>query len=70
MRITIISLDNWGFNNHIALSLKGRGHDVHHINFNKYEYQYHSVLLRIYNFFLKTFFKKNLKTMYFGKKNP
>ncbi|MBP4137626.1 hypothetical protein [Flavobacterium geliluteum] len=68
MRITLISLDNWGFNNHIAITLKQKGHIVHHINFNKYEYKYPYFLYRIYNFGLKTFFKKNLKTIYFGKK--
>jgi hypothetical protein len=68
MRITLISLDNWGFNNHIAITLKQKGHIVHHINFNKYEYKYPNLLYRIYNFGLKTFFRKNLKTVYFGKK--
>lgn len=68
MHITLISLDNWGFNNHIATALEKQGHNVHHINFNKYEYKYSSILYRAYNFFLKTFLKKNLKTIYFGKK--
>ncbi|MBF4516559.1 hypothetical protein IRZ71_09395 [Flavobacterium sp. ANB] len=68
MRITLISLDDWGFNNHIAISLKQKGHDVHHINFDKFEYKYPNPLYKIYNFILKTFFKKNLKTMHFGKK--
>ena len=68
MRITLISLDNWGFNNHIAICLKKNGHSVHHINFNKYEYKYPNLFYRIYNFFLKLIFKKNLKTTYFGKK--
>ena len=26
MKITIISFDNWGFNNHIAAALKDEGH--------------------------------------------
>lgn len=68
MRITLISLDDWGFNNHIAVSLKKMGHDVHHINFDKFEYKYPNLLYKIYNFILKSFFKKNLKTMHFGKK--
>ncbi|RKR08362.1 hypothetical protein C8C83_5600 [Flavobacterium sp. 90] len=68
MRITLVSYDNWGFNNHIAISLRQKGHNVHHINFNKYEYKYPNFLCRIHNFILKSFFKKNLKTMYFGKK--
>lgn len=68
MRIILISLDNWGFNNYIATALKKSGHDVHHINFNKYEFKYENYHHRVYNFFLKTFFKKNLKTIYYGKK--
>lgn len=68
MRITLISLDNWGFNNHIAISLKQKGHNVHHINFNKFEYNYPNPFYKIYNFFLKSFFKQNLKTKHFGKK--
>lgn len=68
MHITLVSLDNWGFNNYIASALEKQGHNVHHINFNKYEYKYRNYLYRIHNFFLKTFFKKNLKTMYYGKK--
>ncbi|OCB77776.1 hypothetical protein B0A79_10655 [Flavobacterium piscis] len=68
MRITLISLDNWGFNNHIAISLKQKGHNVHHINFNKFEYNYPNPFYKIYNFVLKSFFKQNLKTKHFGKK--
>jgi hypothetical protein len=68
MRIILISLDNWGFNNFIAESLKKSGHLVHHINFNKYEYTYDNLIHRTLNFFLKTFFDKNLKTIYYGKK--
>jgi hypothetical protein len=68
MRITLISLDNWGFNNHIAITLEKNGHNVHHIDFNKIKYKYPNYFHRVYNFILKSFFKKNLKTMYFGKK--
>lgn len=68
MRITLVSFDNWGFNEHIATVLKEKGHNVHHINFNKYKYKYPNLLYRVSNFFLKALFKKNLKTMYFGKK--
>ncbi|MEN2400045.1 hypothetical protein GKZ90_0009665 [Flavobacterium sp. MC2016-06] len=68
MRIAVVSLDNWGFNNYIVTALEEKGHNVHHINFNNYKYKYPNFLYRAYNFFLKTFFKKNLKTIYFGKK--
>lgn len=68
MHITLISLNDWGFNDHIATALKQDGHNVHHIDFNKFEYKYPNYFYRIYNFILKSFFKKNLKTMHFGKK--
>ena len=68
MRIILVSLDNWGFNNYIATALKESGHNVQHLNFDEYEYKYQNFLYRIYNFFLKTFFKRNLKTIHYGKK--
>lgn len=68
MKITLISLDNWGFNAHISDYLIAKGHQVTVIDFNKFKYKYPNFWLRIYNFFLKTFFKKNLKNIYYGKK--
>jgi hypothetical protein len=68
MKITLISLDNWGLNKNIAICLENKGHDVTHIDFNKFKYKYPNFLYRILNFFLKIFFRKNLKTMYYGKK--
>jgi len=68
MKITIISLDNWGFNKYIAVALKANGHKVNHIDFNKFKYTYPSFFHRIYNFLLKAFFRKNLKTKFHGKK--
>ncbi|WP_281322428.1 hypothetical protein [Flavobacterium aestivum] len=66
MKITIISFDNWGFNSHIVTSLKNSGHTVHHINFNNFKYEYPNIILRLYNFILKTIFKKNLKNIHYG----
>ena len=68
MRIILISYDSWGFNKHIIDYLKQNGHNAQHIDFNKFKYVYPSFLHRIYNFILKTFFLKNLKTIHFGKK--
>lgn len=68
MKITLISLDNWGFNKHIAIALEKRGHAVRHINFNDFKYKYPSFSYRVYNFLLKTFLNKNLKTIYYGEK--
>lgn len=67
MLITLISLDNWGFNNHIAATLEKKGHRVQHIDFNTFTYKYPNFFYKTYNFFLKTFFKTNLKNLYYGK---
>jgi hypothetical protein len=67
MKITVVSFDNWGFNSHIVTALKKEGHCVHHINFNDFTYKYPNILLRYYNFILKTVFKKNLKNIHYGK---
>lgn len=67
MRITLISLDNWGLNKHIALNLEKQGHIVHHIDFNTFKYKYPTVLHKAYNVILKTFFKTNLKHLHYGK---
>lgn len=67
MRITLISLDNWGFNNHIINTLEKKGHITNHIDFNTFTYKYPNFFYKAYNFFLKTFFKTNLKTLYYGR---
>ena len=67
MKITLISFDNWGFNQHIAKALEHNNHKVNHIDFSKFTYKYPSVFHKVYNFFLKTFFKQNLKTKFYGK---
>jgi hypothetical protein len=67
MRITIVSLDNWGFNQHIANAMIEKGHTVHHINFDSFSYKYPNFFYKIYNFFLKILFRKNLKHIYYGK---
>jgi len=66
MKITIISFDNWGYNKHIVNLLENKNHIVNHINFNDFKYEYPSILIRLYNFILKTIFKKNLKNIYYG----
>jgi hypothetical protein len=67
MKITLISLDNWGFNNHIAKKLIENGHVVHHIDFNSFLYKYPSFNIKIINFFYKIFSGRNLKNIYYGK---
>jgi hypothetical protein len=66
MKITIISHDNWGYNDNIAAALQKRGHIVNHIDFNTFKYKYPNFTYRIYNFFLKAFLKKNIKNIHFG----
>lgn len=67
MKITLVSLDNWGYNQHICNALKQKGHQAHHIDFHDFEYRYPNPLFKAYNFFLKAFFGKNLKNIYYGK---
>ncbi len=68
MKITLISLDNWGLNANIADCLIEKGHHVTVIDFNQFKYKYPNFGYRILNFFLKFFFKKNLKFQYYGQK--
>ncbi|WP_281632036.1 hypothetical protein [Flavobacterium luteolum] len=67
MHITLISLDNWGLNKHIAADLEKQGHTVRHIDFNTFKYKYPSVFHKAYNLVLKAFFKTNLKHQHYGK---
>lgn len=67
MRLTLISHDNWGYNNNIAVALEKKGHIVNHIDFSTFKYKYPNFAYKVYNFFLKAFFKKNLKNIHFGK---
>lgn len=67
MKITIISFDNWGFNQHIVDSLIENNHEVSHIDFSKFKYKYPNFFFKIYNFILKIIFKQNLKTKFYGK---
>jgi len=64
MKITVISLDNWGFNQKLVDALKSRGFEANHINFHQFQFKYKSVLERLKNFALKTFLNKNLKKIY------
>ncbi len=67
MKITLISFDNWGFNKHIAEVLENKGHIVNHIDFHSFIYKYPHFWMKIYNLFLKTFWRKNVKNIYYGK---
>ncbi|WP_310557103.1 hypothetical protein [Flavobacterium sp.] len=64
MKITVISLDNWGFNQKLVDVLNERGFEANHINFHHFKFEYKSILERIKNVILKTVFNKNLKKIY------
>ena len=61
MKITLISLDNWGFNAYIAETLKAQGHVVTYIDYDKFRYTYASKLEQVKNFLSKTFLGTNVK---------
>lgn len=67
MKITIISYDNWGLNEHLKSALTQNGHTVRHINFFEFKHKYPNFGSKLYNFLLKTVFNKNIKQTYYGK---
>ena len=66
MKITIISYDNWGLNEHLKNALVQKGHTVQHINLFNFKHKYPNFQSKLYNFILKTIFNKNIKTFYYG----
>jgi len=69
MKITIISYDNWKLNQKLVDYLQSlQQHEIKHIDFHQFKYKYSSLGDRIYNVLLKTFFKKNIKNIHYGKK--
>ena len=66
MKITIVSYDNWGLNNHLKNALEQKGHTVCHINFFEFKYKYPDFKTKLYNFILKTVTNKNIKNTYYG----
>lgn len=68
MKITLISLDNWGFNQFVAKELEQRGIEVNQIDLYQLRYKYPTVFHRVLNFFAKLFFKYNIKKKFLEKK--
>ncbi|HEU4789002.1 MAG TPA: hypothetical protein VFS71_04895 [Flavobacterium sp.] len=66
MKITIISYDNWGLNEHLKNTLVQKGHTVHYINFFDFKHKYSNFQSKLYNFILKNLFNKNIKNVYYG----
>jgi len=68
MKITIISLDQWGLDKHIVNHLEQmNGIEVQHIDFSKFTYVYPSVFHKITNFFAKNLFNYNIKKAHLNK---
>jgi hypothetical protein len=61
-KITVISFDNWNYDNHIVSALNRINCEANHINFGKYKYT--SLYKRVYNLLSKIFLSKNLKIKY------
>ena len=68
MRITVISLDQWGYDSFIVRALEKKGIDATHIDFSKYSYSYPTFFHKVYNFFAKAFAKHNIKKAFLHKK--
>lgn len=67
MKITIICMDNDGYNDFIPEELNKMNIDVTYINLYNYRYKYPSILHKVLNFFLKLFFNYNLKRVHIEK---
>lgn len=61
MKITIISLDNWGYNKYLYEYLLSKNVEASYINFHEFRYKYSSPLDRVKNFLRKKLLRKNIK---------
>lgn len=61
MKITILSLDLYGFNKKIAEELISNNIETNYINSAEFKYKYKNFREKTLNFLSKTFIKKNLK---------
>ncbi|RRA96218.1 hypothetical protein [Paenimyroides viscosum] len=61
MKVTILSLDLYGFNKFIANELQNKGIEATYINSAAFKHVYKNFGEKIINFFSKTILKKNLK---------
>ncbi len=68
MKITIISLDQWGLDKYIVNYLNKKSSiEVHHIDFSTFTYIYPSFFHKIINFFSKNLFNYNFKKAHLNK---
>ncbi len=67
MKITFVSIDDYGYNDFIPIELKAKGIEVTHINLHKHLYKYPNIFYKIFNFFSKNIFNYNLKRIHLEK---
>ncbi|MGB3590407.1 MAG: hypothetical protein WBA16_01860 [Nonlabens sp.] len=67
MNITILGLDQWGYNKYVATALEENGHTVRYINYHKLKYKYPGVIQKTGNFVTKTLFNYNFKRVHLEK---
>src|SRR5690606_8304892 len=63
MKITVLSLDLYGFNEFIAKELQKKEIEVTYINSAEFKYNYKNFTERSKNFLSKIFLKRNLKKL-------
>lgn len=61
MKICIISFDHWHYDSHISKALEKKGIQSYHINTGNFKYFYSNFFQRIFNFFQKLIFNRNIK---------
>lgn len=67
MKITIVAMDNLGYNDFIPEELKKKNIEVTYIKLHNNRYKYPNILYKVFNFFLKSFFNNNLKRIHIEK---
>jgi len=67
MKVTIVNIDNWGYNKYIKLELERKGIAVTFIDLDKQQYKYPTLFHKTFNFVSKLFFDYNLKREHLNK---
>lgn len=67
MKITIVAMDNLGYNDFIPEELKKKNIEVTYIKLYNNRYKYPNILYKLLNFFFKIFFNYNLKRVHIEK---
>ena len=67
MKITVVAMDDLGYNDFIPEELKKRNIEVTYIKLYNNRYKYPNILYKVLNFFLKFFLNYNLKRVHIEK---